>query len=101
MGQGQRQRFEPGCQRGQVAFHTSLKTGKGIVGLELQTLRQVSDAQIGGGELHHARVGQLVAHQNAEQRGFAAAVGANQADALTGVDGKGNIFKKGVQPEGL
>ena len=60
-------------------------------------LRQVADRAVAV-ERHGARGGLLLARDDAQQRGFAGAVAAHEADAVLGIDQERNIVEEGPAP---
>ncbi len=60
----------------------------------VESLRQIANAQTGRVEDHAAAVGRDLAQDDAQQRGLAAAVGADQPDALARIDGEGDVLEQ-------
>ena len=60
----------------------------------LAMLAEDDDAGLGFGEVDEAGVGFEIACEDADERGFAAAVGAEEADAVAGAQYKVDIFEE-------
>src|SRR5271166_476537 len=72
----------------------------GGIGRKTGILLNVTEAgAFAGGDF--PAVGINLAGEDAQQRGFAGTIGADQADAIAFGDGEGDVLEKGLGPEGF
>ena len=91
-------------QRGDVAFRLVRRGERFLqakLRVEVESLGQVAEAQLGAGVGHAAGIGQFQPGQDAQQGGLPAAVRTDQAQAFPGRDAEGDIAEYGLEAVGL
>ncbi len=94
--------LHPGGPIVRVAAAAALQrvTHHGLRGV-FQGLGQIADPLGRHHKAGAARIRRRLAHEDAQQRGLAAAVGTHQAHALAGIDDEIGFFEKECVPESL